>query len=388
MDAKKGKDVAAKGKDDALMSDDDAQHDNEDGSSMSENEGEKECSTNQMVPAYMNAILRRQFLQEMVKNLPAKLQDRITVLKNIQLEHLKLEAQFFDEVYELEKKYQEKYKVLFEQRRTIVTGEVDPPKEDPKWKVEPEEESMESVPEFGKLLKKFKEIPEDTKGIPNFWLTIFRNTEILSEMVQEHDEPVLQKLTDITIKYDDEHSYTLEFHFDKNDYFTNEVLTKQYFLKSALDEDYPFGFEGPEIYKCKGCNINWEKKMNLTVRTIRKKQKHKQRAAVRTIVKLVPNDSFFNFFNPPEVSDDKEEIDEESQGILATDYEIGHFLRARIIPKAVLYYTGDVIDDEDEDDDSFDGEEEEDEESGDEKEHPRMGGGHKKKPMPNDCPNQ
>lgn len=263
----------------------------------------------------MNAILRRQFLQEMVKSLPAPLQNRITALKNLQLSHLKMEAEFFDEVYKLEKKYQEKYQELFEKRKCIVNGEVEPEKEEPKWKVDPEEIKIEDLPDFSKLLKKVKEIPEDTKGIPNFWLTIFRNTEILSEMVQEHDEPVLQKLTDITIKYDDEHSYTLEFHFDKNEYFSNKVLTKQYFLKSALDEDYPFGFEGPEIYKCKGCNINWEKKMNLTVKTITKKQKHKQRGALRTIVKQVPNDSFFNFFNPPEVSDDKEEIDEESQGV-------------------------------------------------------------------------
>lgn len=51
--------------------------------------------------------------------------------------------------------------------------------------------------------RKVREIPEDTKGIPNFWLTVFRNSEILSEMVQDHDEPVLQKLTDITIKYDE-----------------------------------------------------------------------------------------------------------------------------------------------------------------------------------------
>lgn len=43
--------------------------------------------------------------------------------------------------------------------------------------------------------------------------------------------------------------------------------------------------------------------------------------------------------------------------ILSTDFEIGHFLRARIIPKAVLYYTGDVVDEDDEDD--FDEEEEE-----------------------------
>lgn len=35
--------------------------------------------------------------------------------------------------------------------------------------------------------------------------------------------------------------------------------------------------------------------------------------------------------------------------ILGTDFEIGHFLRSRIIPKAVLYYTGDIVDDEDED---------------------------------------
>lgn len=154
----------------------------------------------------MNALLRRQFLQEMVKTLPEQLQNRITALKNLQLEHLKLEAEFFEEVYNLEKKYQEKYQPLFEKRKVIVTGEVEPEKQEPKWKPEPEELS-EDVPDFSKLLKPFKEITADTKGIPNFWLSIFRNTEILSEMVQDHDEPVLQKLTDITIKYDDEVIY-------------------------------------------------------------------------------------------------------------------------------------------------------------------------------------
>lgn len=48
-----------------------------------------------------------------------------------------------------------------------------------------------------------------------------------------------------------QHSYTLEFHFDKNDYFSNAVLTKQYLLKSTVDPEDPFAFEGPEIYKCK-----------------------------------------------------------------------------------------------------------------------------------------
>lgn len=35
---------------------------------------------------------------------------------------------------------------------------------------------------------------------------------------------------------------------------------------------------------------------------------------------------------------------------MSTDFEIGHFLRARIIPKAALYYTGDIVEDDDDDD--------------------------------------
>lgn len=150
--------------------------------------------------------------------------------------------------------------------------------------------------------------------------------------------------------------------------------------------------------------------MNLTVKTIRKKQKHKERGAVRTIVKQVPTDSFFNFFSPPEVPSDQEEVDDDSQQvrspnnsfhkatcssvfassqILATDFEIGHFLRARIIPKAVLYYTGDIVDDEDDEDEEEYDENEEDEYDDDDAPPPK---GPKsagiKKQSPNDCPNQ
>ena len=35
------------------------------------------------------------------------------------------------------------------------------------------------------------------KGVPEFWLTIFKNVELLQEMVQEHDEAVLKSLCDI-----------------------------------------------------------------------------------------------------------------------------------------------------------------------------------------------
>ncbi|XP_030375812.1 nucleosome assembly protein 1-like 1-B [Scaptodrosophila lebanonensis] len=368
---------------------------NIDTESCNELEDEKSTSDCHALPAYMTSVVRRQFLQEMIRKLPENVQNRIVALKNLQLEHLEIEAKFFNEVYNLEKAYQQKYIPLFTKRTEIITGAVDPPKEEPKWKepadvpsVTAEGEAAEDITEALKNIK--NNIPQDAKGIPDFWLTVFRNTVILSEMVQDHDEPVLRKLTDITIKYDDEHSYFLEFHFDKNEYFSNPVLTKQYFLKATVDPDDPFAFEGPEIYKCKGCVINWEKKMNLTVKTIRKKQKHKERGAVRTIVKQVPTDSFFNFFNPPEIpTDKKEEVDEESQQILATDFEIGHFLRARIIPKAILYYTGDIVDDEDdEDEEEYDENEEDDSEYDDANEGQVKHVGNKKKQNPNDCPNQ
>lgn len=48
------------------------------------------------------------------------------------------------------------------------------------------------------------------------------------------------------------------------------------------------------------CQIDWKKGKNVTLKTIKKKQKHKGRGTVRTVTKTVTNDSFFNFFSPPE----------------------------------------------------------------------------------------
>ena len=40
---------------------------------------------------------------------------------------------------------------------------------------------------------------EDTKGIPEFWLTAMKNVETLSEMIQPHDEAILKHVTDIQL---------------------------------------------------------------------------------------------------------------------------------------------------------------------------------------------
>jgi len=47
------------------------------------------------------------------------------------------------------------------------------------------------------------------------------------------------------------------------------------------------------------CTIDWKKGKNVTVKVVKKVQKHKGRGTKRTVMKTVQNDSFFNFFAPP-----------------------------------------------------------------------------------------
>ncbi|XP_048829475.1 nucleosome assembly protein 1-like 4a isoform X2 [Brienomyrus brachyistius] len=317
---------------------------------------------------------------DIVSLLPKSVKRRVNALKQLQVQGAHLEARFYKEVHELERKYAALYQPHFDKRYNIVTGALEPTDEECEWHSDREDEEAladdQSKMATVEAAQQQEEAPteeapteegpteEDPKGIPEFWLTIFRNVDMLSDMLQEHDEPILRHLQDIKVRFSDPDqpmSFTLEFHFEPNSFFKNEVLTKVYKMKSEPDPEDPFSFEGPEIVDCEGCEIYWHKGKDVTVKTIKKKQKHKGRGTVRTITKQVPSDSFFNFFNPIKVSSDGE-MDEDSELILATDFEIGHFFRERIVPHAVLYFTGEAL----EDDESY---EEEELEEGEEEDH-------------------
>jgi nucleosome assembly protein 1-like 1 len=77
--------------------------------------------------------------------------------------------------------------------------------------------------------------------------------------------------------------------------------------------------------------------------------------------------SFFNFFSPPEIPNSEEnEVDIEVQDELEKDFEIENQLRECIIPKAVLFFTGEALQDGDEGDEDDDDDELEEEECDDE----------------------
>uniref|UniRef100_A0A803JW84 Nucleosome assembly protein 1like 4 n=1 Tax=Xenopus tropicalis TaxID=8364 RepID=A0A803JW84_XENTR len=320
-----------------------------------------------------------------IETLPKAVKRRINALKQLQAKCAHIEAKFYEEVHELERKYAALYQPLFDKRTRIVTGEVEPSDTECEWHSDAEEEEKLSADLKKKVTLSEKEASDvdKCKGIPDFWLTIFRNVDMISILLQEYDEPILKHLQDVKVKFSgpSQHmSFTLEFHFGPNEYFTNSVLTKTYKMKSEPDSADPFSFEGPEIVDCDGCTIDWKKGKNVTVKTIKKKQKHKGRGTVRTITKHVPNDSFFNFFSPVKMSGDSEELDEDTESSLAADFELGHFFRERVVPRAVLYFTGEAIEDEDSFEEGEEGEEEEmegeeegeeeDEESGSNKELP------------------
>jgi len=305
----------------------------------------------------------------MAMNLHPVVKRRIKALKKLQKKCLDIESKFYEEVHALECKYASQYDPLYEKRKDILCGVVEPTDSDCEWASEDEEEDDALAEELKKKMNiggdgdaKTPGSDENAKGVPEFWLQIFRQVDTLSEMLQEHDEPILRHLEDIKVKYSDPGkpmSFELEFLFSENEFFANRSLTKVYVMRAEPDETDPLSFEGPEIIKCNGCKIDWKKGKDVTVKVIKKRQKHKSKGSVRTIEKKIKADSFFNFFDPPIVpslEDGAEEMDEETEQLLAADFEIGHFFRDRIIPRAVLYFTGEAL----EEDDDYD-EEEEDE---------------------------
>lgn len=153
------------------------------------------------------AALQSQRNVEMLANLPPSVKRRIKALKKLQLEATHIEAKFFEEVHAIECKYHALYSPLYEKRSTIISGIYEPNDEESQWASDEEEDLCKELKDKSKLEEEKKEAPKEqppVKGIPDFWLTIFKNVSLLSEMVQDHDEPILKHLQDIKVNFIEE----------------------------------------------------------------------------------------------------------------------------------------------------------------------------------------
>ncbi len=216
------------------------------------------------------------------------------------MEYDNLQKAFVAEQRALEKKYEPLYASVCAARRDIVVGTVDP-----------------VVGGGG-----------GAKGIPGFWLTAMKNCRSIADFIEEHDEPVLEFLTDITTAYEgDLAGFRLDFHFAPNPFFDNAVLSKVFHIPNFVEgapapekaaagaaagagaaaaaeeeEDEFVDDEGFDVKAIDGCDIAWKAGKDVTVKITKKKSKGgKKGKGGAMVVKEEPLPSFFRFFETPEL---------------------------------------------------------------------------------------
>lgn len=321
-----------------------------------------------------------------VDNLPKKVKQRVHGLKAVQQRQMKLEAEFQKELLELEKKYFKEYEPLYERRRKLVNGFEEPTAEEIEEGEALKEDISEDEDEEDEEEEEVEEEESTETGIPNFWLTAMENLSTISEMITDRDAEVLEYLADIRMEYLSTPGFELIFEFRENPFFSNQILTKTYHYQVEL------GYSGDFVYdQADGCEINWKtKENNVTMSIERRKQRNRNTKQTRTIEKLTPTESFFNFFDPPkppkrdsedeegkgldELSGENSEDEEEEADLelrLELDYQLGEEIKDRLIPRAIDWFTGDAVEfegypEEDEEDEEEDDDEEDTDGSGDE----------------------
>lgn len=266
---------------------------------------------------------------------------RILALKKLQIQTASLEAKFCEEVHLLECKYNRYLKPLGEMRRLIVNGEYDPTDEDCLKEIDEKgdtavDRQSSQVDSFCKetLLSSSSSI-KFMRGLPGFWLRVLKSVNVVSRLIEPHDEPALQHLCDLELDLSSKKPYgfALKFHFTPNDFFSDSTLTKTYELGIELSKSGPYVFEAPVAQRSLGCEIHWNKGKNVVL------------DESKSHLKLRP--SFFNFFQSSKTVKSGERVSLDDELDMLIDYEAGCTIKEKVIPHAVLYYLGELVDDDD-----------------------------------------
>lgn len=267
------------------------------------------------------------------KGLPVEVSRRVYALEHLQDKRRDLETEFRKELAILEKKYEDLYSPIYDDRKKIVNGEREVTEEEYKDR-EPshiiEENEAASV-----------------SGIPNFWLDVLVRSQ-LESLVFDNDHDALKHLTNIkSERFIDAEAPKLivSFEFASNPYFTNAVLSKS----------VVFNATGDSVMEVNSTPIEWKEDQNLCFSFETKTLRHRSKPGVsKTKESKVELPSFFHFFDNENLSlehHDHDDSEECGQGSgcdrMMADAEICSFLDKYIIPNAVDWYTfkADYVDD-------------------------------------------
>ncbi|XP_070581724.1 protein SET-like [Ptychodera flava] len=83
----------------------------------------------------------------------------------------------------------------------------------------------------------FEKRAELIKKIPKFWYTAFVNHPQVSALLDEEDEEALHFLTKVEVEEfeDIKSGYKINFHFEPNPYFENDIISKEFHLNDTGD---------------------------------------------------------------------------------------------------------------------------------------------------------
>ncbi|MFS7899183.1 putative nucleosome assembly protein (NAP) [Helianthus anomalus] len=196
--------------------------------------------------------------QENDEQIDGELVLTIEKLQEIQDELEKINEKASDEVLEVEQKYNEVRKPVYDKRSDII------------------------------------------KSIPDFWLTAFLSHPVLSDLLNEEDQKIFKHLTSIEVEdfKDMKSGYSISFNFSPNTYFEDTKLTKTF---TFLDEG---------TTKITSTPIKWKEGMSVPNGVAHEKNGNKRPHE---------EDSFFGWFSETQQKEEMEEIHDEVAEIIKED---------------------------------------------------------------------
>lgn len=246
-------------------------------------------------------------LKELKEDLPEAESNLLNQFKELNEQRRLLEYEYREEINQLEKKYHNLNKPLYEKRKIIA------------------------------------------KHISCFWRTVLLNHPVLENIISESDKKALEYLDHIELNYDtDSPSFKLTFDFLENPYFENKTLTKEFTVLNPKDPQYSdLIFEHSQ-----GTEIQWKSGNNFCFQKSIKTQRNKKTGNIRKQEVEVPTPSFFHFFGDVKyiLSDETEEDASQFEDNIEAEMELAEIFKSTLIPDAHMWFLNEN-DGEDEDDD-------------------------------------
>ncbi|KAK4489867.1 hypothetical protein RD792_000514 [Penstemon davidsonii] len=141
---------------------------------------------------------------------------------------------------------------------------------------------------------------EVIKSIPDFWLTAFLSHPALSELLTEEDQKIFKYLSNLEVEdfKDVKSGYAITFNFKPNPFFEDTKLTKTFtFLEEGTT-------------KITATSIKWKEGMGIT-NGVAEENKGNKRS--------LPEESFFTWFSDSQFKGDVDDIHDEVADIIKDD---------------------------------------------------------------------